>query len=76
MFSDEVKKINQDGWSQSRILVITQDKIFNIHKEKSKREMLVAHLDGVSRSMSGKKSEFTIHFKREYDYRFSVEPAK
>lgn len=34
------------------------------------REMSIANLDGISRSMVGKRSEFTIHFKKEYDYRF------
>ena len=39
VFSDSISKINQNNWTQSRTLVITQDKIFNIDKEKSKREM-------------------------------------
>jgi len=70
VFSDSVSKINQNNWTQSRTLVITEDKIFNFNKEKSMREMSIANLDGISRSMVGKRSEFTIHFKKEYDYRF------
>lgn len=76
VFSDQISKINQNNWTQSRTLVITQDKIFNIDKEKSKREMMIVHLDGVSRTVNGKKAEFTIHFKREYDYRFATDDKK
>lgn len=34
---------------------------------------MIASLDGLSRSTLGKKPEFTIHFKNEYDYRFSCD---
>lgn len=63
IFSDKVSKINQNNWNQSRTLVITQDKIFNFDNEKSKREMFIKKLDGISRNLNAKKPEFTIHFK-------------
>ena len=57
--------------------MITQDKIFNFDKEKSKREMNIKDLDGLSRTtLPGKKVEFTIHFKKEYDYRFATDDKK
>jgi uncharacterized protein (DUF1330 family) len=71
--SDQLSKINQNNWTQSRTFVITEDKIFNIVNTTSKREMAIASLDGLSRSMLGKKPEFTIHFKKEYDYRFACD---
>ena len=71
--SDQLSKINQNNWTQSRTLVITEDKLFNIDGSKSKREMLIVDLDGVSKTTMGKKPEFTIHFKKEYDYRFACD---
>ena len=74
--SEQLSKINQNNWTQTRTLVITEDKIFNIDNQKSKREMLIVNLDGVSKTtVGGKKGEFTIHFTKEYDYRFSCEMA-
>ena len=73
IMSEQLSKINQNNWTQSRTFVITEDKIFNIDNTKSKREMLIASLDGLSRSMLGKKPEFTIHFRKEYDYRFACD---
>lgn len=37
LFSDKIKKINQNEWTQDRLLVITSEKIFNINKNKIKR---------------------------------------
>jgi hypothetical protein len=54
-------------------VVITSEKIFNIHKNKIKRKMEIKLLDGVSKNMEGKKPEFTMHFSSEYDYRFNTE---
>ena len=73
LFSDKMKKINQNDWTQERIIVITTSKIFNIHKNKIKRKMEINLLDGISKNIEGKKSEFTIHFPSEYDYRFVSE---
>lgn len=50
LFSDKVKKINQNEWSQDRILVITKTKIFNIHKSKVKRSMGIEKLSGISKN--------------------------
>jgi hypothetical protein len=35
--------------------------------------MDIKSLDGVSKNIQGKKSEFTIHIPSEYDYRFLTE---
>ena len=70
LFSDKVKKINQNQWSQDRLLVITPDKIFNIHKLNIKRQMNISELGGISKLTEKKKNEFTIHFPSDYDYRY------
>jgi hypothetical protein len=69
IFSDKMKKINMNDWTQERIIIITPNKIYNIHKNKVKREMQIKLLFGVSKNTEGKKSEFTIHIPTEYDYR-------
>lgn len=72
VFSDKIKKINQNEWTQDRELVITNDKIFNIHKKKCKREINIKDMEGISRNVIGKKAEFTLHIaKPGYDYRFN-----
>jgi hypothetical protein len=72
IFSDKIKKINQNEWTQDRALVITPSKIFNIHNKKCKRAIEIKDLEGISRNVVGKKAEFTIHIaKPEYDYRFN-----
>ena len=73
MFSDKLKKINQNGWTQERLIVITTDKIFNIHKYKVKRVMEIDKLGGISILTHSKKNEITIHFPDEYDYRFDTQ---
>jgi hypothetical protein len=70
LFSDKIKKINQNDWTQDRLLIITEGKIFNVHKGKVKREISIDKLGGISRNSQGKKPEFTLHVPSEYDYRF------
>ena len=52
------------------MIVITAEKIYNIHKKQIKRAMNITNLGGVSSLVEAKKNEFTIHFPEEYDYRF------
>ena len=70
IFSDVVHKINERGKDQKRILIITTHKVFNVHNNKSKREMHIQTLNGISKNIMGKQREFTLHFNKEYDYRF------
>lgn len=62
-------------WTQERTLCITKDKIFNLNKNKIKREILIKNLSGISRNVINlnKKREFTLHINSEYDYRFITE---
>lgn len=41
LFSDKVKKINMFNWVQERCLVVTNEKIYNLKKNKIKRAILV-----------------------------------
>jgi serum/glucocorticoid-regulated kinase 2 len=61
LFSDKVKKINMFGWNQERIIVITTEFIYNIKKNKPKRKIPISLLGGVSKTVGGNKTEFTIH---------------
>lgn len=41
------------GWKQERILVVTNEQIYNIKKQKAKRKIKIADLGGVSKTMIG-----------------------
>jgi hypothetical protein len=71
LFSDKLKKYSPCGfWKQDRILVITTENIYNIKKDKVKRCIKIENVNGISKTMIGTKTEFTIHVRGEYDYRF------
>jgi hypothetical protein len=48
LFSDKIKKINQNEWTQVRGLIITPTKIYNIHNNKCKRAIEIKDLEGIS----------------------------
>ena len=73
LFSDKVKKINQNNWTQDRILVITADKLYNVKGKKVQREIAIKNIGGISRNVVGKTAEFTVHVPSEYDYRYNTE---
>ena len=72
MFSDKVSKINQDNWSQSRTLCITDEQLYNISGTSNKRNIPIEIIDGISRNLQNTKrrEEFTVHVRSQYDYRF------
>ena len=41
VFSDKIKKINMFGWVQQRYFLITNDKVYNLKKNKIKRSIKV-----------------------------------
>ena len=56
------------------MLIITTEKIFNVHKNAIKREMKIMDLGGRSKLTENKKQELTIQFyPDDYDYRFFTE---
>jgi len=67
-----VKKINMFEWKQERTMVITNQAIYNIHKKKIKRCIMLKDIGGMTKTVTPSKNlkEFTIHAPQEYDYRF------
>lgn len=71
-FADKVKKTNMFEWTQERILVVTNNAVYNIHKKEVKRCILIKDIGGISKTVPPSKAlEFTIHVPTTYDYRFS-----
>lgn len=60
-------------WNQERIIVLTNDEVFNIKKMKIKRRIPILKIGGISKTTIPGKMEFTIHVPSEYDYRFISE---
>lgn len=71
LFADKIKKISAGAlFKQERVFVITTESIYNIKKDKVKRCIKIINLGGLSKTLLGAKTEFTIHVPSEYDYRF------
>ena len=68
-----LKKINQFEWSQERMMAITNNAIFNIHKKKIKRVIQINDLGGITKTVPPSRctTEFTCHVPSSYDYRFA-----
>ena len=56
---------------QTRNFVVTNSRVCNFEKEKLQRDIDVAKLIGITKSIDKGSEEFVIHFDHEYDYRFS-----
>lgn len=68
-----MRKINNLGWKQERIIIVTNEKIYNIKKYKAKRKIKVTLLGGISKTVIGARNEFTLHVPSSYDYRFQTD---
>lgn len=53
--------------------MITTERVYNIKKNKIKRQININKLSGISKALLGKETEFTLHIAAEYDYRFHSE---
>ena len=60
------------GWKNSRIIVITDNAIYNIDAKKLKRVILIDDLKGITKTVEPSKdlTTFTIHHKTGYDYNY------
>lgn len=60
------------NWEQERVIVITQNGIYNIHKKTIKRKLDFSKISAVTKTISPSSNarEFTIHLPEEYDYRY------
>lgn len=72
LFADKIKKTNLYNWEQERVIVITINGIYNIHKKSIKRKLDFAKISAVTKTISPSSNtrEFTIHLPEEYDYRY------
>ena len=70
-----VKKINFIGWSQERMLVITNVGLYNIHKKKTKRKIDIKDIGGICKTVPPSKcsTEFAVLVPSKYDYRFNTD---
>ena len=75
LYANNVKKTNMFEWTQERTLVITDQALYNIHKKKVKRVIMIAEIGGITKTAPPSKnvSEFTVHVPSSYDYRFISE---
>lgn len=68
-FSTVITKFNDDGDRQERVLVITDQAIYNIKAKTIKRRVQLEKLEAITKSTNS--AEFVLHFKGENDYRYS-----
>jgi len=69
LFSDKLIKINRFGWSQERIILITENGIYNLKKKELKRRIPLQIILGIT--ISKNSDEFVIHGNDiEYDYHY------
>ena len=67
MLSTVITKYNDLGFRQERILVVTDNAIYNIKRKSVQRRIPIEKLEAMT--MSTMSSEFILHIKEEYDYR-------
>jgi serum/glucocorticoid-regulated kinase 2 len=67
LFTDKVTKTNRFGFSQERIIMVTNKAIYNLKKKSLKRRIEIASILGIT--ISKLTDEFVIHGNEsEYDY--------
>ena len=69
LISRNVVKINKRNREQERLLLITNEGLYNILGKNIKRKIRLEMIYGVT--VSRKSTEFVIHIPDEYDYRFN-----
>ncbi len=72
LYSKEVKKVNDWGWSQWRILVITNKRVINFDKTSIKRFIDLKRIGALILNREGYYKEVVIHIPTEYDHRYSL----
>ncbi len=66
-------KYNRWFLKQSRVLLLTNSRIYNLKGDKIQRKIAVSSIRGLTRSTKSGNLEFVVHVKDEYDYRFESE---
>jgi serum/glucocorticoid-regulated kinase 2 len=68
VLSCNVTKYNEAGFRQERVLVLTENALYNLKRQMVKRRIPLEKFDAIT--ISTVSSEFVIHVRDEYDYRF------
>ena len=68
-YSNKIQKINHYNISQERVIVLTNEALYNIQKKKAKRKIKYNDIRGIT--FSSLNTEFVVHgIDGEYDYHF------
>lgn len=71
LFSCKVQKKNKFGLSQDRILLLTNQYLYNIKDSATvQRKIGVADIKCITECTKKKSNEFIIHIKKQYDYQY------
>jgi serum/glucocorticoid-regulated kinase 2 len=68
IFSSMLMKYNDENYRQERALVLTDGAIYNVKKTQVQRRIRYEDLEAMTTSTTS--SEFVLHVKASYDYRF------
>jgi hypothetical protein len=68
----DLKKVNDYGSSQSRRLMITNKRIYNLSGKKIKRAIKITDVTAMTKNNSEKSLQFVFHVSSESDYRFKI----
>jgi len=68
-----VTKYNRWNMGQSRILLLTNKFLYNIHKSHVQRRISISGIKAVTKSTKTDNQQFIVHIMSEYDYMFSSE---
>ena len=75
VFSQTAVKVNQWGFKQERILLMTTDNIYNFKKRALKRKINIGKIGGLIVSEKNPK-EVILHIPSEYDYRYILDSER
>ena len=68
IFSCLCLKKNKFGINQERTLLLTNQNLYNLDKDKIKRRINFHFIQGFTKSNDAKNQSFIIHVQMEYDY--------
>jgi serum/glucocorticoid-regulated kinase 2 len=69
-YTNKVHKLNAILLKQERVLILTDQSLYNIHNKKVKRQMKYEEMLGITFSIVS--NEFVIHADKGYDFHFST----
>jgi hypothetical protein len=76
IYSCLVSKFNKWGMKQDRTLLLTNEYLYNIKKNKVQRKIGINNIKAVTKSTQQGNQQFIIHIKSEYDYMFESDQIR